>query len=145
MGQRGSGASKLQLSVVGAGRRAPCCPQEARAISPLGRYLSLALTVSHVQNNWQCAIGLGQARGKIAHFPAWGLCVCVDPLCTLVLGWTLRLFLCLEASGDCKGSVLVLGHPSDSALPHILSLVLRDESLGCKTPSAPSALACVSP
>lgn len=57
--------------------------------------------------------------------------------CTWVLGWTLRLSPCPEASGGCTGSVLLLGHSSGSALLHAMSLVPRDESLGCKTPSAP--------
>lgn len=42
MGQRGSGAGEPQLPLTGVGRRAARCPQEAGAISPLGRYLSLS-------------------------------------------------------------------------------------------------------
>lgn len=104
-------------------------------ISPWPLSFSLVLTVSHAQSSWLCAIGPGQARGKIPHFPAWGLCV--DPPCTQVLGWTLLLSPCLEASGGCTGSVLFSGLASGSALLHILSSVPRDESWGCKTPSSP--------
>lgn len=138
------GASEPQFPLAGAERRAVCCPQEARAISPLGRYLSLALTVSHAQSSWLCEIGPGQARGKIPPFPSLGaLCLHgLPPAWTWVLDWTLRLSPCPEASRGCTGSVLLLGHPSGSALLHILSLVPRDESLGCKPPSAPCVGSC---
>lgn len=138
MGHRGSGAGEPQLPLAGAGWGAVCCPQEAGAVSPLCHYLGL----SHSEFPMRRAAlapcdRAGASQGESAPFPNLGaFCMC-GPHCTLVLGWTLRLSPCPAASGGCTGSLLLLGHPSSSALLRILSLLPRDKSLGCKTSSAP--------
>lgn len=138
MGQRGSVTGEPQLPLAGAGRGAVCCPQEAGAVSPLCRYLCLLCSEFPM---CRAALALcdraGASKRESTPFPNLrSLCV-RGPHCTLVLGWTLRLSPCPAASGGCTGSLLLLGHPSSRALPCILSLVPRDESLGCKTSSAP--------
>lgn len=103
------------------------------------RYLPLAAIFLSCTHSFPCDRARAN-QGKIPHFPPWGaLCAHGSPPCLCVRLFPALFTALLGASG---GSVFVLGHPSGSAPPHILSLVSRDESLGCNTPSMPCVGLC---